>query len=152
MCFTKFYKIWSLTSLIIFFTISGCAVKYIHSVTIFEIQGQVFDKESDFPLENVKVTFIDTGYDDVRSKKSFPVEIGQSDSNGLIKARFNYLWAHKDFIFYGPPKETFEIVLSKQLYEPRRFNFDESKLESEGFMFEVNLEEVYMVPKKKGKK
>ena len=69
-----------------------------------------------------------------------------SDSNGLIKARFNYLWAHKDFIFYGPPKETFETVLSKQLYESRRFHFDESNLESKGFIFEVNLENVYMVP------
>jgi hypothetical protein len=115
-------------------------------VTIFEIQGQVFDKQSNLPLENVKVSFIDTGYDYVRSKKPLPIEIGQSDSNGLIKARFNYLWAHQDFIFYGPPKETFQIVLSKKLYAPRRFNFDESKLESDAFIFEVNLEEVYMVP------
>jgi hypothetical protein len=146
MCFNKFYKIWFSTSLIILFIISGCTVKHIHSVTIFEIQGQVFDKQSNLPLENVKVSFIDTGYDYVRSKKPLPIEIGQSDSNGLIKARFNYLWAHQDFIFYGPPKETFQIVLSKKLYAPRRFNFDESKLESDAFIFEVNLEEVYMVP------
>jgi len=64
----------------------------------------------------------------------------------LIKARFNYLWTHQDFIFYGPPKKTFEIVLSKQLYEPRRFRFDDLKLESDGFIFEVKLEEIYMVP------
>jgi hypothetical protein len=70
----------------------------------------------------------------------------------LIKARFNYLWIREDFIFYGPPKKTFEIVLSKPLYEPRRFYFDESKLESDGYIFEVNLEEVYMVPITKEKK
>ena len=91
MCFNKFYRIWFFTSLIILFTISGCTAKHIHSVTIFEIQGHVFDKASGLPLENVKVSFIDTGYDYVRSKKPFPIEIGQSDSNGLIKARFNYL-------------------------------------------------------------
>ena len=152
MRFNKFIILWSFTSLIIIYGISGCSVKHIRSVTIFEIQGQVFDKESALPLENVKVSFIDTGYDYVRSKKPFSIEIGQSDANGLIKARFNYLWAREDFIFYGPPKKTFKIGLSKQLYEPRRFYFDESKLESDGYIFEVNLEEVYMVPITKEKK
>ena len=85
-------KIRLFISLFITFGILACASKPIHSVTIFVIEGHVYDKESNFPLNQVKVYFIDTGYDEVLSKKATPMEIGLSDSRGKIDLRFNYLW------------------------------------------------------------
>ena len=124
--------------------ILACMAKYVDSITIFAIQGRVFDSISKVPLENVQVYFIDTGYDDVRSKKVHRLEIGQSDLNGKIEARLNYYWGRKTSAFHSPPKKTFAIALSKASYKNRYFHFKESQLEGEKFTYFVKLEDVYM--------
>jgi hypothetical protein len=127
---------------------AGCTVKYIDTVTIFEIKGLVYDNESHLPIENATVYFMDTGYDYVRSKKPFSMVIGQSDEDGKISARLNYLWRSKDAMLHNPPKKTFDIMLSQEYYEPRRFHFDESNLQRDGMRFVINFGKVYMLPKK----
>jgi hypothetical protein len=131
-------------SLFITFGILACASKPIHSVTIFVIEGRIFDKESNFPLNQVKVYFIDTGYDEVLSKKATPIEIGLSDSKGRIDLRFNYLWERKPY-FYDPARKTFDIALSREAYEPQRFHFRESELETDSLAYLVNLKDIYMI-------
>lgn len=128
----------------ILFSILACMAKHVDSITIFAIQGRVFDSISKVPLENVQVYFIDTGYDDVRSKKVHRLEIGQSDLNGKIEARLNYYWGRKLSIFHSYPKKTFAIALAKASYETRYFHFKESQLEGEKFTYFVKLEDVYM--------
>ena len=118
--------------------------KHVDSVTIFAIQGRVFDSISKVPLENVQVFFIDTGYDDLRSKKAHRLKIWQSDLNGKIEARLNYYWGRKTSVFYSHPKKTFAIALSKASYETRYFHFKESQLEGEKLTYFVKLEDVYM--------
>ena len=127
-----------------FLSILACMAKHVDSVTIFAIQGRVFDSISKVPLENVRVFFIDTGYDDVRSKKAHRLEIGQSDLNGKIEARLNYYWGHKTSVFHSLPKQTFAIAFSKASYETRYFHFKESQLEGEKLTYFVDLEDVYM--------
>ena len=128
----------------ILLSILACRAKHVDSVTIFAIQGRVFDSLSKVPLENVQVYFIDTGYDDVRSKKVHRLQIGQSDINGKIEARLNYYWGRKTSAFYSPAKKTFAIALSKASYKNRYFHFTESQLEGEKFTYFVKLEDVYM--------
>ena len=144
-----FIKICLLTLLVIFWNATGCTVKYIDTVTIFEIRGEIYDNESQTPVENVAVQFMDTGYDYVRSKKPFPVTIGHSEANGAFTARLNYLWRSKDPNILNPPQKTFEVVLDHEDYEPRHFQFDESNLQQEGIRLEINLDKVYMFQKKK---
>ena len=145
----KITKTCLIALLVIFSSTAGCTVKYITSVTIFEIKGEVYDKESQWPIENVAVQFMDTGYDHVRSKKPFPVTIGYSEANGAFTARLNYLWRSKDTNLLNPPQKTFEVVLAHEDYEPRHFQFDESNLQQEGMRLEINLDKVYMFQKKK---
>jgi hypothetical protein len=130
--------------LFISFSLLACLAKHVDSVTIFAIQGRVFDSISKVPLENVRVYFIDTGYDDVRSKKVHRLEIGQSDLNGKIEVRINYYWGRKASIFHSHPKKTFAIALSKASYETRYFHFKESQLEGEKLTYFVKLEDVHM--------
>jgi len=129
-----------------FFGTSGCTVKYIDTVTIFEIKGEVYDLESSLPIENAAVLFKDTGYDYVRSQKPFLVRIGHSDAEGKFTARLNYLWRTKDFVLQNPPPKTFEVVLSRAAYEPRRFHFSESDLQQGGMRFEIDLGKIYLQP------
>jgi hypothetical protein len=126
-------------------SILGCATRPIYSVTIFAIQGRVIDKQSNFPLEKVDVYFIDTGYDDNRSRQPTPIQVAQSDARGKIEARLNYLWARRKSGFNNLPEATFDIVLSRELYQTRRFHFKESELQSDAVTFLVDLEDVYMV-------
>ncbi len=125
--------------------ILGCATRPIHSVTILVIQGRVFDKQSNFPLEKTDVYFIDTGYDDKRSRQPTPIKVAQSDSKGKIEARFNYLWERKKSVSNNRPGATFDIVLSRDRYQTRRFHFKETELRSDRVAFLVDLEDVYMV-------
>ena len=139
-------KIGALTSLLIIFGTSACVVKPVVSVSSFSIAGRVYDEETKLPLENVKVYFIDTGYDYVRSKQTNPIEIGRSDSNGEINLRLNYVWRRSESSWLNPPKETLVIELSKEYYKPKRFRFDESEFKGDGIIFFINLEEVSLVP------
>jgi hypothetical protein len=129
--------------------ILACMAKHVNSVTIFAIQGRVFDSISEVPLENVQVYFIDTGYDDVRSRKVHRLEIGQSDLNGKIEIRLNYYWGRKTSVFRSLPPKTFAIVLSKASYKNRYFHFKESQLEGEKLTYFVRLKDVYMDQVKK---
>ena len=140
-------KISLMVTVIIGLGIFGCATQQISSVTIFWIQGRVLDKESSFPLEEVNVYFVDTGYDYTLSKQATPIKIAQSNSRGKIAARFNYLWERRKTVFNNPPKATLDIVLSRDLYKTKTFHFKESELETDGITFLVNLEDVYMVRK-----
>lgn len=137
-------KFRAIISLLIAFGLLACASKPIRSVTIFVIEGRVYDKESNFPLNQVKVSFIDTGYDEVRSKKATPIEIGSSDSRGKIGLRFNYLWSRKEYSLSRAAEETFAIVLSREAYGTKTLHFKESELKTDGLTFLVNLENVYL--------
>ena len=122
----------------------ACATQQISSVSIFAIQGRVLDKESNFPLEKVDVFFIDTGYDYKLSKQRTPFKVTQTNSRGKIAARFNYLWKRRKTVLSHPPKATFDIVLSRDLYKTKIFHFKESELKTDGVTFLINLEDVYM--------
>ncbi|MGD8471986.1 MAG: hypothetical protein PVF78_11595 [Desulfobacterales bacterium] len=138
-------KISLMITMFIALGIIGCATQPIRSVTIFSIQGRVLDKESNFPLENVNVYFIDTGFDYIRSKKPTPIKVAESDSRGKIDARLNYLWVRRETVSNQSFKGTLDIVLSKDLYETQTFHFKESELKTDGVTFLINLEDVYMV-------
>lgn len=132
-------------SIFIILGTASCMVNHVNLITTFAIEGRVYDKESKAPLENVSVYFVDTGYDGVRSKKDHRLPIGQSDENGDIKARLNYFWGYDDAIFLAKPKKTFDIMLSKDSYEPVSLHFEESQLEGEKYTYFIKLEDVYML-------
>jgi hypothetical protein len=141
-------KIRPITALLITFGILACASTPIHSVTIFAIEGRVYDKKSNFPLDQVKIYFIDKGFDEVLSKTGAPIAIGLSNSRGKIDLRFNYLWNRKKSISYGPTDKSFDIILSREAYETQTLHFKESELETDGLTFLVNLNNVYMIREK----
>ena len=144
----RFTKAYLFTLLVIFWNFTGCAVKYINKVTIFEIKGEVYDNESQWPIENVAVQFIDIGYDYIRSKEPLLVTIGYSGADGEFTARLNYLWRSKDTNLLNPPQKTFEIRLTHEDYEPRRFQFNESDLQQDELRLEIILDKVYLMPRK----
>jgi hypothetical protein len=137
-------KICFSTGLLAVLSFMACTVTYTTAVTIFAVEGQVFEKESKRPLENVQVFFIDTGYDDIRSQKPLPIEIGQSDSNGHIRLRLNYLWRQNQSWPQVAPKQTVAIVLSRDFYEPVRLNYTGSELPNDGVTFLIDLGKVYL--------
>jgi hypothetical protein len=128
-------KICLLTVLVVFVNIAGCTLKYIDTVTIFEIKGEVYDQETNLPIENTAVLFKD-----------------KSDADGKFTARLNYLWRSRDTTLQNPPRKTFDVVLFHKAYEPRRFHFDESDLQQGGMRFEINLDKIYLQPKEEEEK
>ena len=143
--FDRFMKIRLIIAVFIGLGVFGCATQHIRSVTIFWIQGRVLDKESSFPLEEVNVFFVDTGYDYTLSRHATPIKVTQSNSRGKIAARFNYLWERRKSAFGNAPKATLDIVLSIDLYKTQTFHFKESELETDGLTFLIDLKDVYMV-------
>jgi hypothetical protein len=134
-------------SVFISLAVSACATQHMDAVTILHIEGRVLDQASNFPLEDVIVYFIDTGFDDILSKKQKPVKITSSNSRGKIAARFNYFWGRRVSAFDTGPKATFDIVLSKESYVEKRLPLKQSELQTDGVTFLVNLKDVYLVRK-----
>ena len=128
-------------------SVVACAKQYKDSVTILHIQGRVLDQASNFPLKDVDVYFIDTGYDDAFSKQEKPFKIGQSNPKGKINVRFNYWWGRQTSTFDQGPQATFVILLSRESYVEKRLPFKESELKTDGVTFLVDLEDVYLVRK-----
>ena len=141
-------KFGAIVLLTILLAVVACTVKYVNRITIFVVQGQIFDQATLRPVQNVKVYFVDTGFDYVRSKKLVPLEIGQTDLKGKISARLNYPWQQKETLIFSPRAGTFDIVLEKEFYEPMRMQFDQSKLKSDNVSFLVDLKKIYLVPLK----
>ena len=141
-------KFGAIVLLTILLAVVACTVKYVNRITIFVIQGQIFDQATFRPVQDVNVYFVDTGFDYVRSKEPVLLEIGQTDRKGKISARLNYPWQQKETLIYSPQTGTFDIVLEKEFYEPMRMQFDQSKLKSDTVSFLVDLKEIYLVPLK----
>jgi hypothetical protein len=127
--------------------VSACATHHMDAVTILHIEGRVLDQASNFPIEDVIVYFIDTGYDDILSKKQKPFEITRSNSRGKVTARFNYWWGRKVSALDAGPKATFDIVLSRESYVEKRLQFKQSELQTDGVTFLVDLKDVFLVRK-----
>jgi hypothetical protein len=141
-----FMKLHLVISVFLSLIVTACATtQHMDAVTILYIEGRVLDQTSHFPLEDVIVYFIDTGYDDILSKKQKPLKIARSNSRGKIAARFNYWWGRKVSAFDTGPKATFDIVLSREAYAQKRLRFKQSDLQTDGVTFLVNLEDVYLV-------
>jgi hypothetical protein len=134
-------------SVFVSLAVCACATHHMDAVTILHIEGRVLDQASNFPLEDVIVYFIDTGYDDILSKKQLAVEVTRSNPRGKVAARFNYWWGRKTSAFDAGPKATFEIVLSREDYEEKRLKFKQSGLQTDGVTYFVNLKDVYLVRK-----
>lgn len=143
----NFMKLNLIISVFISLAVSACATQHMDAVTILHIEGRVLDQASNFPLEDVIVYFIDTGFDDILSKKQKPVKITSSNSRGKIAARFNYFWGRRVSAFDTGPKATFDIVLSKESYVEKRLPLKQSELQTDGVTFLVNLEDVYLARK-----
>lgn len=141
-------KFGAIVLLTILLAVVACTVKYVNRITIFVVQGQLFDQATLRPVQNVKVYFVDTGFDYVRSRNSVPLEIGHTDPKGKISARLNYPWQQKETLIFSPRAGTFDIVLEKEFYEPMRMQFDQSKLKSDNVSFLVDLKKIYLVPLK----
>ena len=142
-----FMKFKLIISVFLGLAVNACATHHMDTVTILHIEGRVLDQASNFPLEDVIVYFIDTGYDDILSKKQKPVEITRSNSRGKFAARFNYWWGRKVSAFDPAPKATFDIVLSTESYVEKCLQFKQSELKTDGVTFLVDLEDVYLVRK-----
>ena len=140
-------KINLIISVFVSLTVSACATQHMDAVTILHIEGRVLDQVSNIPLEDVIVYFIDTGYDDILSKKQMPVKVTRSNARGKIAARFNYWWGRKTSPFDSGPQATFDIVLSTEAYVEKRLKFKQSELQTDGVTFFVNLEDVFLVRK-----
>lgn len=121
--------------------------RHVDSLTPFVIEGEAYDQKSNLPIENVKVIFVDTGYDSVRSKKAYSILTGQTAADGRIQTRFEYWWGHEEGKGIDPPKKTFEILLFSASHMPKRMLFDESSLKKVDSIVFVELKKVYLVPK-----
>ena len=134
------------TAIIISLGVFACTLNRVNSITTFAVEGCVYDKELKTPLEQVEVYFVDTGYDDRRSKKNHRIPIGISDANGEINARLNYFWGHDEGFLLSKPKKTFDIVLSKLFYRSVSYTFSEAQLNGAKYMYIVELKDVFMSP------
>lgn len=123
------------------------------SFSEFLITGQVYDGRNNKPIVNVKILFIDRGFDSVRSKSYSSYEAGNSDKYGRINFVFEYFWGFTKGFFNKEPSKEFDILISKEFYKLKKYNFKATELSSEiseqgSIRYNVNLQEIYLEPTK----
>lgn len=123
--------------------VAGC-IKHADYATEFHIQGTAVDIESDSPLENVRIDFIDTGLDYVRSKSRIPQAIGTGDRFGNFNLTFGYWWGKNEHFFSGDSEEAFALEFSKDGYEPKRIDFSSSKIRNSKGALRLNLNKIHL--------
>lgn len=128
------------------FTLCGCSFTHVGSLSRLVVTGRVFDKHTNHALADVNVTFIDTGFDSIRSQRKLSWAIGQSDPAGNMKIIFDYWWGADGEIATLRTKKTFAIELSKEHYDNERFPFDAAVLSGAGNELPVNLGNVFLRP------
>lgn len=125
----------------------GCLYRHVDSMTQFLIRGETVDKTSGLLADKVKVYFIDTGFDSVRSNKQAPQEIGESDNLGRIDLAFNYWWGTEQGLFKKKAGMTFALEFSRGHYKSERFHFSALNLVKENNKLLVPMNKIYLEPK-----
>src|SRR5258708_131642 len=125
--FSKYYLFRKFFIFSISFLCLGCTQTMDH-YTRFLIRGEVFDAEQKTPLKGVRINFIDTGYDYVRSEKGSSLEIGTSGPRGLVFLNFDYFWGSVNNFWTEKPSRTFELQIVFKGRKSDRLKFKESNL------------------------
>lgn len=126
--------------------LNGCLYRHVDSITQFLIKGEAVDKTSGLSVDKVRVAFIDTGFDSVRSKEQVPKEIGESDSLGRINLAFDYWWGTEQGLFKKKARMTFDLEFSREHYKSERFHFSASNLIKEENKLLVPLNKIFLEP------
>jgi hypothetical protein len=135
---SKRYTLVILLSMLLF----ACQFKHADYGTSFHIQCTVIDEATNAPISNVKVVFIDTGFDSAKSKKRVPNPLGESDSEGRVDTIFHYWWGREEGLFMGKAEETFDLEFSKESYSSNRLSLRAVAFSKEGDTLKVQLGKV----------
>ncbi len=65
----------------------GCVIKADY-LTPFTVTGKVCDKETNVPLKNADIVFVDKGFDYYRSTINYSYKVGKSGKSGVIDKDF----------------------------------------------------------------
>jgi hypothetical protein len=143
----KFSKLRILLFIILLVTLlCECYERIWDTGTTFLIRGEVFDKNTDNALSGVKIIFIDTGFDEEKSKILYSKEIGESTISGQINIEYFYEWGgHDGTLSKYKPKMTYEIMLAKPGFENKRYTFKAPEDARKGTV-SVLLGKIYIQP------
>lgn len=119
--------------------LAGGSYKHVDRITTFSIQGRIVDKNTDLPIKDADVFFIDSGYDYNRSKLKQPIAIGKSDNLGNVDISFEYLWGVNQVPNEPTPVRSFTIEIIKEGYNGKSVNFFERKLSKKNGIINVPI-------------
>ena len=122
----------------------GC-YRHLDYLTEFHIQGTVVDKRSGEPLGNVEIMFIDTGFDDARSRNQVPESVGTTDRLGNFDLSFDYAWAVNEGLFKRKPAKTCTLEFLRESYRTTRLDLRESDFSHDGKTSHIMLKGVGLV-------
>ena len=144
-----------LTCFVLFIGLTiGCVSTTVDVLSTFHFDGRVTNEQG-LPIEGVRLTFVDTGIDQWRSRGNVSVRVAESDSDGRIASDFPYLWGYRTrgrFRPAQPPpgnyRGTFDLVYSAEGYGSVRVGYNVNDLPTHDgkilVEFEVALEKIEM--------
>ena len=125
----------------------GCFVTKVDSITEFNINGKILNKNDGKPIKNAKLFFVDKGFDSYRANIENALEVGLSDESGAVNKDFEYFWGYDKSWFKIGPSEEFEIVITKDEYTEMRIFFKRSVLKVVDDKVFVPIGEIYLEKK-----
>ncbi len=109
-------------------------------VASFTVSGRIIDQATRLPVKDTRVDFVDTGFDFVRSKEHFAKNVGTTDKEGRLYAKFDYSWGNQGILWMKPSsKQTFDISVERTGYHKKVLSFKAKELEEQPGGWKVNL-------------
>ncbi len=143
-------KLIILLSVLFCLSISGCTYKKSAVISTFFITGIVYDQHTKLPIKDCEVSFIDTGYDESKSKEQQKTLFGKSNESGKIDINTNYPWGYTTGPFHTTQgDETFSLEFVKEGYASQKWDFNGKELKEDCTTVEVNLGEIFLQPAEK---
>src|SRR6266498_1182320 len=138
---TKHFQAFLVLVLLLVLILSSCPFKHSDHGMTFQFNGDVKDKTDSRSLDNVKISFIDTGFASAESKLHVTWEVGNTDHLGNIDLKYHYGWGRDTTLFslLKGPDETFEVEFFKDLYERQRLKLRASDFPRENNVLKVSL-------------
>jgi hypothetical protein len=132
--------------LIMVIVFSSCYA-HLDKIIYFKISADLYEANTNKPINNVECVFVDTGYDEIRSKKGINTPVGSSDNYGKINKELTILWGITQGLFFEKPKRTFDIQFVNSKYKLYKISFQESNLQEDnnGFYL-VNVGKIFLEP------
>ena len=123
---------------------TACIGVNVDYLATFNVRGTIVRDDDSTALSGVKIVFVDTGFDSIRSHKGNQIQLCLSDDHGRVDHDFEYFWGYNKGLMIEKPSQSFDIFIQCDGFEDEKICYNAVDLQRINGKIIVSLGEVRM--------